>query len=147
MDWFKLSDRGIDVHDFIPETTPALFVDFLKKCLEKDESNRQTAEELLEHPFVAQGWESDEFGSYDNDATRVSFADPIPDEKALDKVLEWLQKWINEDELKNEALFADGDPEFLRGCVVNLARCTGTTPEFIDKHIAARYSKYVNKNE
>ena len=145
LEWFKLVGDGIDIHDFIPSTAPTEFVAFLKKCLCKDELKRPSAKELLGDKFVSRGWGNalDEVPNFSRKKL-VQFADVKPDQKTLDKLMGWLETWILADETNNAKLFSEGDAEYLKACVYNLARFTGNSPEYIDRYIAEVYREHLN---
>ena len=65
----------------------------------------------------------------------------------MDKLLQWLEEWILADDIKNGRVFAEGEPEYLRTCVHNVARYTGNTPEYIDRYIAELYREHLSTSK
>ena len=149
LDCFKLVDEGIDIGDFIEATAPTEFVDFLKKCLNKNEKNRPNAKQLLNHRFVTRGWGNaldDHEKLYLRRKKLVTFADlePDPEQKILDKMLRWLELWILADKTGNARIFSQSEPQYLEDCVHNLAVATSNTPEFIERYMAESYKERLN---
>ena len=148
LDWFRLVGEGVDINDCITGPAPTDFVDFLKQCLTQDEKDRPDAKTLLNHRFVTRAW-GNALDTRPNLSPRkfVTFADLKPDQKTLDKVLQWLELWILADENQNARVFSEGEPEYLKTCVHNLARFTGNTPEYIDRYIAEVYGENLNTSK
>ena len=141
-DWLEVAQHGIDVYDYInisetqkKGTVSSEFVDFLQKCVAKNEQDRPSAHELLNRRFVKVSCRCDNRPFYDN---------LTPDQKCFDKMLQMLEKWIVEDDNQNARMFTYGEPQYLNNCVYNLARFSANIPEYVDRYIWDLYKEYTN---
>ncbi|ETO32446.1 MAP kinase kinase [Reticulomyxa filosa] len=150
LDLFKIVEDGIHLEDYLESSAPAELVSFLEKCLTKTSEQRPNAFDLLQHPLVTDQWgpalpltlsNSLEQNSYSKPP--VQFAALKPDQKTLDKLLRWLEEWILSD--SNAEVFEKGNPQDMRQCVVNLAKYSGYSPNYIDTYIADVYREFLGE--
>eukprot|EP00485_Elphidium_margaritaceum_P014516 CAMPEP_0202729938 /NCGR_PEP_ID=MMETSP1385-20130828/186386_1 /ASSEMBLY_ACC=CAM_ASM_000861 /TAXON_ID=933848 /ORGANISM="Elphidium margaritaceum" /LENGTH=830 /DNA_ID=CAMNT_0049396209 /DNA_START=216 /DNA_END=2709 /DNA_ORIENTATION=- len=142
LDWFKIVEDGIDIDDLLPATTPTEFAEFLRECLQKDATQRPSAQQLLSHQFITRKWGNPLLDNNRLKFIDIRFSKEEGNQRLLDKLLSWLEEWILADEEYNANMFADGDAEFLKSCVLNLSKYSGLPPKYIDRYVADLYREY-----
>ncbi|ETO27257.1 MAP kinase kinase, partial [Reticulomyxa filosa] len=151
LDLFQIVN-GINVENYIESSAPVEFVSFLKQCLVQDPAKRPNTFALLQYPFVTMHWgpvlpslpiSSKTQATHKANDFIVEFAVKEHDQNTLDKLLAWLEEWIMTP--ANAQIFEKGNPDDMKQCVRNLAKCSGYSPNYIDTYIEDVYRELLTK--